>query len=110
MELEEQLAERLSSTEVEYPWGSLPETDDAKAWLMELDFVDVMEGSIEELEELARTAPTRAARLWLLGLIHARKMMRDFADWPPARAVQEQSEGEEMEERPALKKSATPSL
>lgn len=79
-----ELAERLGSTEVEFPFGNLPETDEAKTWLMELDFVDVLEGSIEDLEELARTAPTREAAAWLRGLIHARKMMRDLAAWPPA--------------------------
>lgn len=80
-----ELAERLSSTDVEFPFGTLPETDEAKAWSMELDFVDVWEGPIEELEKLARTAPTPTAAAWLGGVIHTRKMMRNFADWPPAR-------------------------
>lgn len=110
-----ELAERLSSTDVEFPFGTLPETDEAKAWSMELDFVDVLEGSMEELEALARTAPTREAAGWLWGLIHARKMARDLANWPPAQhdaqAAQTEPDAPEFPAPLALRpQSKTPGL
>lgn len=112
----EELAERLSMTEVQFAFGSMPDTDEARAWMMELDFVDIHEGSIEDLEELARTAPTREAAAWLYGFIHHRKMMRDLAGWPPARPqpdaaaaeVEQQRQADEVQHREQQQTTAAP--
>ena len=52
---------------------SIPETPEAQRWLMELDFVDVLEGSLDLLADLAERAPTEANKAWLHGLIFHRR-------------------------------------
>jgi hypothetical protein len=73
--------ELLETTEIEFPFGPLPETQEAKDWLMELDFVDVHECSLEELEGLLATAPTPRIRAWIVALIEFRKEQRLECAW-----------------------------
>lgn len=51
-------------------------TDQAAAWLDELDFVDPCMGSRDELQALLKSAPTAEMRGWLSNWIALR--------WPPA--------------------------
>lgn len=71
-----------NNSEEEVPLGisvigmpfQLPNTEQASRWLMELDFVDVLEGEIPQLELLAFNAPSESARLWLSGAVAARRL------------------------------------
>lgn len=51
-------------------------TDQAAAWLDELDFVDPYEGELDELRALLESAPTAEMHSWLSNWITLR--------WPPA--------------------------
>lgn len=66
------LSARLAVTEVALPF-EVPDTVEAKDWLMELDFVDLDEGSLEELEILAFKAPSESAKYYLLGWVGSRR-------------------------------------
>lgn len=55
----------IDTTVVGLPF-TLPQTQEASDWLMELDFVDLHEGPIEEIEQMADQAPSESARDYLL--------------------------------------------
>lgn len=70
--MEAQHAEQLATTEFGI-FGELPDNKETHDWIMELDFVDLWEGSIGELEGLARSAPTPRARALIERVIAARR-------------------------------------
>lgn len=63
---------RLDVTEVALPF-ELPDTVSAHEWMMELDFVDIYEGNLDELRHMANRAPSPSARFWLNGWIACRE-------------------------------------
>lgn len=42
---------------------------------MELDLVDLLEGPLDELADLAERAPSEANRAWLCGVIYHRRVL-----------------------------------
>jgi hypothetical protein len=69
---------RLEVTEVALPF-ELPDTVAAREWMMELDFVDIYEGSLDELRDMANRAPSPSARFWLKGWIGCREQREAFS-------------------------------
>jgi hypothetical protein len=69
---------QLEITELSLPF-ELPDTDEARDWMMELDFVDIYEGSLAELGALAEEAPSESARFWLQGWIACRQSRENLA-------------------------------
>lgn len=53
----------------------LPETEQAQAWLDELDYVDPWEGGIDELRSLGERAPTPEIGVWLERFIEQRSSL-----------------------------------
>lgn len=66
---------RLEETVLCFPYR-LPDTESAKNWVMELDFIDLIEGPLNEIERMASIAPSESARSYLLGIISARSAMQ----------------------------------
>lgn len=64
--------DELSRSTFQLPF-KLPRNTEAQDWFIRLEFVDVVEGSIEQLEQLAAEAPSESARRWLLKQL-ARRM------------------------------------
>lgn len=54
---------------------SVPNTPVAQRWLMELDHVDILEGSIDQLADIAERAPTESNKAWLHGVIFHRRVI-----------------------------------
>ncbi len=52
---------------------SIPNSTVAQQWLMELDLVDILEGPLDELTDLAERAPSDENKAWLHGLIFHRR-------------------------------------
>ena len=57
---------------------SIPDTPAAQQWVMELDLVDVLEGPLDELADLAERAPSAANRAWLHGVIFHRRAIESL--------------------------------
>lgn len=53
----------------------LPDTEEARAWYFELEFVDLIEGAQAELEALMHSAPCQAAMSFLAGILHTRAQL-----------------------------------
>ncbi|MDE2442213.1 MAG: hypothetical protein KGP14_14440 [Betaproteobacteria bacterium] len=70
--MEVNYTEALATTEFGI-FGELPDNKGTHDWIMELDFVDLWEGSIGDLEKLARSAPTPRARALVERVIAARR-------------------------------------
>lgn len=66
---------QLEETVLSFPYR-LPDTEEARNWLMELDFIDLIEGPLNEIERMASTAPSDSARSYLLGIVSARSSMQ----------------------------------
>ncbi len=67
----------IDTTVVALPF-TLPQTQEASDWLMELDFVDMVEGPIEEIELMAEKAPSASARDYLLRWAQRRRAGERF--------------------------------
>ena len=67
----------IDTTVVGLPF-ELPQTPEASDWLMELDFVDLHEGPIKEIELLAEQAPSVSARDYLLRWAQRRRAGERF--------------------------------
>lgn len=57
---------------------SIPNTPAAQRWLMELDHVDILEGPIDQLADLAERAPTKSNKAWLHGVIFHRRVIESL--------------------------------
>lgn len=57
---------------------SIPNTPAGQRWLRELDLVDLLEGPLDELADLAERAPSEMNRAWLHGLIFHRRVIQAF--------------------------------
>ncbi|WP_334159295.1 hypothetical protein [Oryzomicrobium sp.] len=55
---------------------TIPDTPEGQLWLMELDFVDILEGDIDQLADLADRAPAPECKGWLEGLIFHRRALQ----------------------------------
>lgn len=69
-------------TEVALPF-EIPATVQAREWLDELDWVDLHEGPLEHLQELAGRAPGDSARSWLQAWISLRTKRSQIEYMPP---------------------------
>lgn len=69
--------EDLSKSTVEMPF-QLDDSEESAKWLLELEFTDVLEGSVDALRALADRAPTDTARAYLRGIIEIRSSLAIF--------------------------------
>lgn len=64
--------QQVLDTSVSLPF-ELPDTVESSTWMMELDFVDMYEGDLGDLELIAFRAPSESAKYWLLGWVAHRR-------------------------------------